>query len=135
MLFFILSVVVIETSSNGLIFSPHLHLHYLRGVFRFFESSKDAFHCSLSLFCGFIFVYASTDYGKANFTYKIMAQASRMCQFSRSIQGDFHKRLNTAVTLIERDVCLGLSLIIGISCTIIFFGRIKPIIFLLLTIF
>jgi hypothetical protein len=31
--FFILSVVVFETRSNGLIFSPHLHLHYLRGVF------------------------------------------------------------------------------------------------------
>src|SRR5688500_18180249 len=41
--FFILSVVVFETRSNGLIFSPHLHLHYLRGVFRFFESSKKLF--------------------------------------------------------------------------------------------
>ena len=104
LLFFILSVIVIETSSNGLIFSPHLHLPYLRGGIRFFESPKNAFHCSLNLFCGFIILYTSTDYDKANFTDKSIAQASRLCQFLRSIQGDFHKNLNTAVTLIDRGI-------------------------------
>jgi hypothetical protein len=102
LLFVILSVIFFETLSNGLIFSPHLHLYYLRDVIQFFESSKNAFHCSLNLLCGFIFLYTSTDYGEANFTDKILAQASRMCQFLRSIQGDFHKHLNTVVTLIDR---------------------------------